>query len=223
MGSTATSCKQANMDQTFSLLLFVSCQRPTGLGVYPPSPPPPPPPQYPTPAPVQDYNPDIGQAVGLRYAGLVVELVDIVKKDGEVVEIKVKTTSIEQAAKPKAFIHWGAAPVPVTVRMYGRPFKHKTPEDPAVVPGGFLEDIAEVLHWEGPGVRHHIRHRHHHEGDYQCCNVETPNCYMEEKTINDVTCTNTVEFNCKREKTTKNDGYGQKEVVCTRTPKQDCY
>merc|ERR1712096_154660 len=46
---------------------------------------------------------------------------------------------------------------------------------------------------------------------------------MEEKTINDVTCTNTVEFNCKREKTTKNDGYGQKEVVCTRTPKQDCY
>merc|ERR1712183_1129836 len=43
------------------------------------------------------------------------------------------------------------------------------------------------------------------------------------KTISDVTCTNTIEFNCKREKTTKNDGYGQKEVVCTRTPKQDCY
>merc|ERR1712096_554227 len=43
------------------------------------------------------------------------------------------------------------------------------------------------------------------------------------KNINDVTCTNTVEFNCKREKTTKNDGYEQKDVVCTRTPKQDCY
>ena len=41
--------------------------------------------------------------------------------------------------------------------------------------------------------------------------------------INDVTCTNTVEFNCKREKTTKNDGYSQKEVVCMRTPKQDCF
>merc|ERR1712002_1249302 len=26
--------------------------------------------------------------------------------------------------------------------------------------------------------------------DYQCTNVETPNCYMEEKIINDVTCTN---------------------------------
>eukprot|EP00091_Calanus_sinicus_P000057 TRINITY_DN0_c4_g1_i4.p1 TRINITY_DN0_c4_g1~~TRINITY_DN0_c4_g1_i4.p1 ORF type:complete len:167 (+),score=45.65 TRINITY_DN0_c4_g1_i4:523-1023(+) len=46
---------------------------------------------------------------------------------------------------------------------------------------------------------------------------------MEEQVINDVTCTNTVEFNCQREKSTKNDGYGQKEVVCTRTPKQDCY
>jgi len=84
-----------------------------------------------------------GQAVGLRYAGLVVELVDTIKKNGEVVEIKVKTTPIEQAAKPKAFIHWVSAPVPVEVRMYGRLFKHKTPEDPAVVPGGFLEDIAE--------------------------------------------------------------------------------
>merc|ERR1712055_268703 len=32
--------------------------------------------------------------------------------------------------------------------------------------------------------------------DYQCTNVETPNCYMEEKVIKDVTCTNSVEFNC---------------------------
>merc|ERR1712183_257142 len=62
MGTTAPSCKQANMYQTPSLLLLASClsnvfrQRP-----YPPSPPSPLPPQYPTPAPVQDYNPDIGQ------------------------------------------------------------------------------------------------------------------------------------------------------------------
>merc|ERR1719348_870635 len=28
--------------------------------------------------------------------------------------------------------------------------------------------------------------------DYQCTNVETPNCFMEEKIINDVTCTNSV-------------------------------
>merc|ERR1712126_173640 len=52
--------------------------------------------------------------------------------------------------------------------------------------------------------------------DYQCTNVETPNCFMEEKVINDVTCTNSVEFNCKRDKSTKNDGYGPKGVVCAR-------
>merc|ERR1712142_351455 len=56
--------------------------------------------------------------------------------------------------------------------------------------------------------------------DYQCTNVETPNCYMEEKIINDVTCTNSVEFNCKRDKSTKNDGYGPKGVVCARKPTQ---
>ena len=49
--------------------------------------------------------------------------------------------------------------------------------------------------------------------DYQCCNVETPTCFMEEQLINDVTYTNTMEFNCKREKTTKNNGYGQKEFL----------
>merc|ERR1711872_475501 len=59
--------------------------------------------------------------------------------------------------------------------------------------------------------------------DYQCTNVETPNCYMEEKIINDVTCTNSVEFNCKRDKSTKNDGYGPKGVVCERKPTQICY
>jgi len=61
------------------------------------------------------------------------------------------------------------------------------------------------------------------KNDYQCCNVETPNCYMEEQVINDVTCTITVEFNCQREMSTKNDGYGQKEVVSTRTHMQNCY
>merc|ERR1712183_646539 len=62
MGTAALSCEQANMYQASSFLFLVSClsnvfcQRP-----YPPSPPPPSTPQYPTPAPVQDYNPDIGQ------------------------------------------------------------------------------------------------------------------------------------------------------------------
>ena len=36
--------------------------------------------------------------------------------------------------------------------------------------------------------------------DDQGTNVETPNCYMEEKVINDVTCTSTVEPKCNRQK-----------------------
>lgn len=84
-----------------------------------------------------------GQAVGLRYAGLVIEVVEVVKANEEVTEVKVNATPVEEATKPKAFIHWVAAGAPVEVRMYSRLFKHKTPEDPAVVPGGFLEDIAD--------------------------------------------------------------------------------
>ena len=84
-----------------------------------------------------------GQTVGLRYAGLVIELVDVIKKNGEIVEVKVKAIPVDQAAKPKAFIHWVSDGGEVEVRMYSRLFKHKTPEDPAVVPGGFLEDIAD--------------------------------------------------------------------------------
>merc|ERR1719470_585578 len=81
--------------------------------------------------------------------------------------------------------------------------------------------LVEAIHYETLEETYQVHTTT--KDDYQCCNVETPNCFMEEKVINDVTCTNTVEFNCKREKTTKNDGYGQKAVVCTMTPKQDCY
>ena len=49
-----------------------------------------------------------GQTVGLRYAGLVLKLEDVVKTDGIVTEIKVKAIPVDQAAKPKAFIHWAA-------------------------------------------------------------------------------------------------------------------
>merc|ERR1711976_916282 len=69
--------------------------------------------------------------------------VEVVKNGDEVTELKVKATPVEAAPKPKAFIHWVADGVGVEVRMYSRLFKHKTPEDPAVVPGGFLDDIAQ--------------------------------------------------------------------------------
>jgi len=84
-----------------------------------------------------------GQSVGLRYAGLVMELVEVVKNGEDVVEIKVKLESIETAVKPKSFVHWVADPVEVEVRIYSRLFKHKNPEDSNEVPGGFLDDVAD--------------------------------------------------------------------------------
>ena len=61
-----------------------------------------------------------GQTVGLRYAGLVLKLEDVVKKAGIVTEIKVKAIPVDQAAKPKAFIHWAADGAPSEGRMYSR-------------------------------------------------------------------------------------------------------
>nr|CAG4639800.1 EOG090X01EL [Daphnia pulex] len=83
------------------------------------------------------------QAVGLRYAGLVISLKNV-KKDasGQVVELEVTcTTSATCTEKPKAFIHWVSNPMFVEVRLYERLFQHSNPEDINEVPGGFLSDI----------------------------------------------------------------------------------
>merc|ERR1719392_479919 len=65
--------------------------------------------------------------------------------------------------------------------------------------------------------------------DYQCTNVETPNCCMEEKIINDVTCTNSVEFNCKRDKSTNVETpncYMEEKIIndvtCTNSVEFNC-
>ena len=63
-----------------------------------------------------------GQAVGLRYAGLVIR-VENVKKDtnDQVVELDVMCiTSATCTEKPKAFIHWVSNPMFVEVRLYER-------------------------------------------------------------------------------------------------------
>merc|ERR1711942_254089 len=48
--------------------------------------------------------------------------------------------------------------------------------------------------------------------DFQCCNVESDYCEEHEEVINDVTCKNTFEFDCKKEKRT-DGGYGKEMVV----------
>jgi len=56
--------------------------------------------------------------------------------------------------------------------------------------------------------------------NYQCLTVETPSCYQEEQIIYDVTCTDSLEFQCDRKMMSM---YGIMEVVCARFPKKDCY
>ena len=71
------------------------------------------------------------QPVGLRYASLVLKAINT-KKRVPVEDVEVK---------PKAFIHWVANPLEIEVRLYERLFKHRNPEDPNEVPGGFLTDV----------------------------------------------------------------------------------
>ncbi|XP_072025703.1 glutamine--tRNA ligase-like [Amphiura filiformis] len=81
------------------------------------------------------------QPVGLKYTGYVINVDSVIKdSDGIVRELKVTCTKLESTSKPKAFIHWVSQPLPCEVRLYDRLFKHKNPEDPNEVPGGFITD-----------------------------------------------------------------------------------
>eukprot|EP00092_Neocalanus_flemingeri_P002811 GFUD01003008.1.p1 GENE.GFUD01003008.1~~GFUD01003008.1.p1 ORF type:complete len:381 (+),score=60.97 GFUD01003008.1:84-1226(+) len=58
---------------------------------------------------------------------------------------------------------------------------------------------------------------------YECLNLTSPNCYLEDKVLDEVTCTHSVEFDCKREAPDHSDGYGIKAVVCHQKPTSHCY
>ncbi|KAK0428027.1 hypothetical protein QR680_010554 [Steinernema hermaphroditum] len=81
------------------------------------------------------------QPVALKYIALVLTVIDeVLDQSGNVTEIVVNAEKLTDENKPKAFIHWVCNPLKVEVRMYDRLFNHKNPEDPDVVPGGFLTD-----------------------------------------------------------------------------------
>ncbi|XP_075289085.1 glutamine--tRNA ligase [Opisthocomus hoazin] len=83
-----------------------------------------------------------GQPVGLRHAGYVIAVQNIIRDaSGRVIELEVTCTKSDVAEKPKAFIHWVSEPLACEVRLYERLFLHKNPEDPSEVPGGFLSDL----------------------------------------------------------------------------------
>lgn len=83
----------------------------------------------------------LNQPVGLRHCSYVLS-VEKVKKggDGEICELDAKITPVSKTSKPKAFIQWVSNPITCEVRIYERLFKHKNPEDPKEVPGGFVTD-----------------------------------------------------------------------------------
>lgn len=85
------------------------------------------------------------QAVGLRHAGLVISVEQVVRDPAtnEVVELICSSKSADQAEKPKAFVQWVSQPIELEVRLYEQLFKHRNPEDTNEVPGGFLSDITE--------------------------------------------------------------------------------
>ncbi|XP_058836407.1 probable glutamine--tRNA ligase [Topomyia yanbarensis] len=81
------------------------------------------------------------QSVGLRYAGLVISVSDVLKNsDGCVTELVCKCDYSETTDKPKAFVQWVSQPNEIEVRLYEKLFKHKNPEDTTEVPGGYLSD-----------------------------------------------------------------------------------
>ncbi|XP_072399893.1 probable glutamine--tRNA ligase [Diabrotica undecimpunctata] len=81
------------------------------------------------------------QSVGIRHAGLVLEVTDVKKDGNNIKEVICKCTEVDKVkTKPKAFIHWVSDPQEIEVRLYSPLFKHKNPEDPNEVPGGFLTD-----------------------------------------------------------------------------------
>ncbi|GAA29540.2 glutaminyl-tRNA synthetase [Clonorchis sinensis] len=79
------------------------------------------------------------QPVGLRHAGLVLQVREV-KKDqaGKVVELITTAKTVENGPKPKAFIQWVSDPLHCEVRLYDRLF---TVKDPDNAKDGFLSVI----------------------------------------------------------------------------------
>uniref|UniRef100_A0A0N4XQD1 Glutamine--tRNA ligase (inferred by orthology to a human protein) n=1 Tax=Nippostrongylus brasiliensis TaxID=27835 RepID=A0A0N4XQD1_NIPBR len=61
------------------------------------------------------------QAVGLKYIGVVLSVVEeVLDSAGHVTELIVKASPLTEQNKPKAFVHWVSSPVTAQVRLYER-------------------------------------------------------------------------------------------------------
>merc|ERR1711881_567374 len=209
---TATLKQTINMFLSVSFAIFI----PSVLAL-------PPPPEYPTPAPTQEYNPDIGQTNVGGYG---------VNKNPycHMVEKVVFENQCEPYTETTCWTQNQEHCEPVLYNNCTGVIETDI-ERVCFDVNELVCDLVEAIHYETLEETYQVQRCFTGKDrvcdttykidmttkdDYQCTNVETPNCYMEEKIINDVTCTNSVEFNCKRDKSTKNDGYGPKGVVGPR-------
>lgn len=84
----------------------------------------------------------LAQSVGLRYSGYQITIKEVKKnKDGSVSELIATCEKTGEGVKPKGYIQWVANPIKCEIRIIEKLFLHENPEDPSVVPGGFLTDI----------------------------------------------------------------------------------
>eukprot|EP00041_Stephanoeca_diplocostata_P012800 m.215364 g.215364 ORF g.215364 m.215364 type:complete len:783 (+) comp19095_c0_seq1:55-2403(+) len=87
------------------------------------------------------------QSVGLKYLNMSLSVNSVVKEGGKVVGLKCSVARNTPDNKPKGYIQWVSSPSPdkmptrAELRVYSRLFHHPNPEDPEVVPGGFLSDV----------------------------------------------------------------------------------
>ncbi|VDP31010.1 unnamed protein product [Heligmosomoides polygyrus] len=62
-----------------------------------------------------------GQSVGLKYIGIVLEVAkEILDSAGNVTELLVRASALNEQNKPKAFVHWVSRPTTAEVRLYER-------------------------------------------------------------------------------------------------------
>lgn len=84
----------------------------------------------------------LAQPVGLRYSGYQIAVKEVKKNaDGSISEIIATATATGEGVKPKGYIQWVSNPLICEIRLIDKLFMHENPEDPSVVPGGFLSDV----------------------------------------------------------------------------------
>merc|ERR1711909_227942 len=167
------------------------------------------PPVYPTPAPTQGYHPDIGQTNVGGYG---------VNKDPycHMVEKVVFENQCEPYTERTCYTQNKETCVPRLFNNCTGVIETKV-ERVCFDVNELVCDLVEAIHYETLEETYQVQRCF--TGKDRVCDTTYK---IDMTTKDDYQCTN-VEFNCKRDKSTKNDGYCPKGVVCDRKPTQSCY